>query len=68
MWSKIVRDVGLVMLRAGTKDALKKLDDAIAEKPERVVVDVLCKSCGRTKKDGEGAYCSGCGASYGGTP
>ena len=67
MWRKIFRDVGLEMARAGTREALRKIDGAIAEeqRPEKVVVDVLCKGCRRIQQAGE-AFCAGCGKAYAG--
>jgi hypothetical protein len=50
MWRTIVRDVGLEAARAGVKEALKKIDKAIAGPPaahsaQKIKVDVLCPRC-----------------------
>jgi hypothetical protein len=65
---KILRDIALESLRAGTKEALRKLDDAVSApsppksepKPERIKVEVICKGCGETILYGE-SKCASCG-------
>jgi len=71
MWRKILHDVGLKAAQAGVKEALNKIDGALEGRPaapEKVTVDVLCRGCKRVRIAGDGAFCSGCGKPYVGTP
>ncbi len=65
MWLKFLHDVGLQAARAGVKEALKKIDESIAEPPakpaaQKIEVDVLCVRCKHVIRS-EDVVCPGCG-------